>query len=270
MIQQPNKKVISFLSAAGNIGTTSTAFSIAQSLSKQTDARIGVLCLNPWDDSTDYIESPSAFLDSIKSRLAGKMLGDDAELIERFTEISPNSLYILAGNRNRRLERQYSTEEIDYLIDRAKDIFDLVLIDAGSHMDNPLSAQAVYVSDTHYVVINQQPKVLKRFRQQHDDILYPLSIEKNNMHFLLNMYQEKNYKLTDKQIAKELDIDSIFPLPLVEDAIVSELENKVLYSYNNAKYQASIDTVAKQIAETAHINLKETVGGKKGFLAFRK
>lgn len=269
MMQQPKSRIVTFFSAAGNTGTTNTVFSVAQSLVKHSDMRIGVLCLNGWDDSADYIETPSAYLDTLKSRLAGRKLNDDAELLERFTEIQSERLYILAGNRNRRMERLYTPEEVEYLIERAESIFDVVLIDAGSHLDNALSAQAIYATNHHYALLSQQPKVLKRFKQLYDDILHPLSIEKRNLNIVLNMYQEKSYLLNDKQIAKELEVDVINTIPRTDDGIISELESRILYSYPNPKYQASIDWVVKQIGKDLNIVLKDVDVVKKSFFTFR-
>lgn len=265
--QKLNNRVCTFFSSTGNIGTTNTVYSVAMSLAKQTNARIGVLALNGWDDSSDFLVDPPAYLDSLKSRIAGKMFADDSELLERFSEILPNSLYVLAGNKNRRLERAFTVEDIQYLIERSQDIFDVVLIDAGSNLDNAMSAQSIYESGHLYAVISQQPKVLKRFRQMHEDILNPLSIYKENIHFLINKYQEKSYLLTDKKIAKELDINDLNVIPFTEDGIISEYENKFLYSYTNQKYQSSIDQIAKGVALDMALAIKELAPVKKGFFS---
>lgn len=259
-----NKQVFTFFSSSGNTGTTNTVFSVAQSLSKQIDARIGVLSLNGWDDSSDYFIDPPAYLNTLKPRLAGRMLGDDTELLGRFKEIEQNKLYILAGNQNRRLERIFTTEEIEYLIERSQQIFDVVLIDAGCHLDNAMSVQAVYSAGTHFAVLTQQPKVLKRFNQIHDDILQPLFLNKEEMMFIVNQYQEKTFLLTDKQIAKELDVPEVFSIPLAESGMISELENRILYSYNQPKYQLTIDKIAKFIGEEAGARFKEVPPVRKG------
>lgn len=260
-----NNRVCTFFSSSGNTGTTNTVFSVALSLSKQVNARIGVLCLNGWDDSTDYFVDPPAYLDTLKPRLAGKMLGDDEELLGRFKEIENQKLYILAGNRNRRLDRIFTTEEIEYLIERSQQIFDIVLIDAGSHLDNAMSVQAVYSANMHFALLTQQPKVLKRFQQIYEDILMPLSFTKEQLMFIVNQYQDKTFLLTEKQIAKELDVPDVYSIPLAENGMVSELENRILYSYNQQKYQLGIDKIAQHIGKEFGLRFNELEPTKKGF-----
>lgn len=260
-----NNRICTFFSSSGNTGTTNTVFSVASALSQKVEARVGVLCLNGWDDSTDYFTDPPTYLDKLKPRLAGKMLTDDEEFLGRFKEIEPERLYILAGNQNRRLERIFTAEEIEYLIERSQDLFDVVLIDAGCHLDNAMSAQAVYSANSHYMLLTQQPKVLKRFHQLFENIFEPLAIEKTHLRFILNQYQDKSYLLTQKQITKELDVPEVITIPLAENGMISELENRFLYSYQQPKYQLSIDRIAEEIGKDFALPFKELEPTKKGF-----
>lgn len=270
MNPQMNNRVATFFSAGGNVGNTNTVYSVALALSKLSDVKVGVLSLNAWDDGSDYLPAAKDFLDTLKPRLAGKKLEDNEDFIGRFVTIKPNSLYILAGNRNSRLVRDFSIEEVAYLIDRSKEVFDVVLIDAGGHLDNALSAQAVFSAEHCFALITQQPKVLKRYRQMDEDILTPLLLEKKNIRYLLNKYQDKSYLLDAKQVAKELEINDIHTIPFTEDGIISELENRFLYSYTNPKYQQSIEQLAKDIGKDMAITMKEVAPVKKGIFSFGK
>ena len=270
MNPQMNNRVATFFSAGGNVGLTNTVYSVGLALSKLSNAKVGVLSLNAWDDGSDYLIEAKDFLDTLKPRLAGKKLVDNEDFISRFVEIEANSLYVLAGNRNSRLVRNFTEEEAMYLIDRSQEVFDVVLIDAGGHLDNALSAQAVYSAQYKYSLITQQPKVLKRYRQMEEDVLTPLLIEKKNIRFLLNKYQEKSYLLDAKKVAKELDLHDIHTIPFTEDGIISELENRFLYSYPNPKYQPSIEQLAKDIGKDMAVSMKELAPVKKGLFSFGK
>lgn len=263
-----NNRVIAIFSTVGNTGTTNTAFSIALALSKKSKAKIGVLSLNGWDDSSDFYTGQGSFLDDLKPKLAGKRLGDEREMLERFKEVEKDRLYILGGNRNRRLERDFKKEEIEYLIDRTSEIFDVVLIDAGCHLDNAMSAQSIFSAGHHIVVLTQQPKALKKFKQVYEDILQPLSIYKQKMQFLVNQYQEKTYLLTEKQIAKELDVAMVTAVPFSSNGMLSELDNKILYSYTDPKYQQSLDLVAENIGQKLSLVMEDIAAPKKGLGKF--
>lgn len=270
MNPKTNNRIATFFSAGGNVGVTNTVYSVALALSKLSDAKIGVLSLNAWDDGTDYLPEAKDFLDSLKPRLAGKQLDNNEEFLKRFVKVEENNLYILPGNRNGRLVRNFKVEEVSYLIDRSQQVFDVVLIDAGGHLDNALSAQAIYEAGHRYAILTQQPKVLKRFNQLEEDILTPLSIEKKHIRFILNKYQEKSYLLDSKKIAKEKDLQDVHTIPYTEDGIISELENRFLYTYPNQKYQASIEQLAKDIGKDMAFPLKEVTPVKKGFFRINK
>ena len=270
MNPQTNNRLATFFSAGGNVGVTNTVYSVALALSKLSEVKIGVLSLNAWDDGSDYLPEAKDFLDTLKPRLAGKQLDDNDDFLNRFVNVEGNDLYILPGNRNARLVRSFKVEEVSYLIDRSLQVFDVVLIDAGGHIDNALSAQAVYEAGHRYAILTQQPKVLKRFNQLEEDILTPLSIEKRHIRFILNKYQEKAHLLDSKKIAKEKELQDVHTIPYTEEGIISELENRFLYTYTNQKYQASIEQLAKDLGKDMALSLKEIAPVKKGLFRLSK
>ncbi|AQQ55351.1 P-loop NTPase family protein [Planococcus lenghuensis] len=259
-----NNTVVTFFSSNGNTGLTNTVFSVGQAIAKRTHAKVGVLCLSGLDDSTDYFTDPPAYLDTLKPRLAGKMLGDDADFLSRFKEVEDGQLFILAGNSSRRLDRVYTVSEIGYLIERAKEVFDIVLIDAGSQLDNAQSVQAIYAADFRYAVLTQQPKSIKRYLQLQGDILSALSIKREHVTFILNQYQEKATLMSEKQIAKEVDVPEMFTLPYTDHGVISEIENRILYAYQQPKYQDAVNQLADSIARSVALVFKDMESGKRG------
>lgn len=262
-------KVLTFFSPIGNIGLTATVHTIADTLSVRTESRIAVLNLNAWDDGTDYIEEPDFTLDQIKSRLSGKMLQNDEDFLSKFTQIRDN-LLILSGNRDTKLERLYSVEEVKYLIERSKDLFDLVLIDAGSHVDNALSAEALEQADDIFILLNQQAKSSKRFGQLYNDILAEYPIYKKDLHLIINEYQSRTYLDTDDKISKEVDVPLFATIPYVENAKLCEIENKWSLLFDDKDYAKTINGIAEQIAAESNLAMIESPNQKKrGLFGFK-
>lgn len=251
--------VITFISSASNTGTTSTTLSVAYTLAQHTELKIGVLSLNAWDDSTDFISDPPVYLNEIKSRLAGQSLEDDEDFLSKFYKVvKTDNLYVLAGNRDRLMERLFYENEADYLIKRSKDVFDIVLIDAGCHFDNALSAQSLLRADKRYLILTQQPKVIKRFLQLDETIFQGLNIKKNDFGLIVNFYKDEPYLQTKKGIAKILDLNLVEVIQETPNGWLSEVENKILCTYDDGQYQKSILTIAKDIAHSMGIEFTES------------
>lgn len=259
-------KAITFFSSIGNIGLTTSVLAIADTLSKHTSAKIAVLNLNAWDDGTDYISEPEFTLDQIKSRLTGKMFHNEDDFLSKFKSVREN-LYILSGNRDRRLERLYSIEEINYLIDRSKEVFDLVLIDAGCHLDNALTAGAIDYSDELFLLLNQQVKSSKRFGQLYDDILIEYPILKKDLNLIMSNYQSRTYLPSDDEISKQVDVPLFATIPYVENAFLCEIENKWSLLFDDKEYSKILYKISEQIAEKSSLLMLEgTTKKKRGFL----
>lgn len=247
--------VITFFSSVSNIGTTSTCLSVAKALSKHTKAKIGVLLLNAWDKGTYQLDYQGEYLDTIKSKIENQVIGSKEEFLSLFHMVEQDSLYILGGNRYTKLERLYDVESIHYLIQLAKQHFDLVLIDAGSHFDNALMVQALYESDMRFFVVNQQPKVIERFNSIFDEILYPLGYKRSDFLSIINQYVDKPQFPKPKMIGEELNMINITILPQIEDALFTELERKTLYEFSDEVYNTAIYAIVRSITTNASIEL---------------
>lgn len=254
--------VFTFFSSIGNIGLTTTVLSLADTLSRKTENTIAVLSLNAWDDGTDFIAEPSFTLDQIKSRLTGKMFHSADDFKSKFTPIR-NNFFILSGNRDRRSERLYSADEIEYLIIRASETFDVVLIDAGSHLDNAMSAVSVDKSNQLYVVLNQQDKAAKQFEQLYESILIEYPIPKNAINLIMNAYQNRTYLPNAEKISKELQLELLVTLPHVENGWLCEIEQKWSNLTEDKAFAKQIEQLANHFVELAHLQFVEGAEEKK-------
>lgn len=247
--------VISFFSSVSNVGTTSISLSVANALNKMTNAKIGVLLLNAWDDGGDFFNNKGQYLDEIKSRLTAKLFENDEEFLSNFHEVKKDSFYILAGNRNIKMERLYTIEEIYYLIETAKRVFDIVLIDSGSHFDNANMLQSLRESDIRFLILNQQVKSRRKFNQMYQEVLYPVGYHHEDFMLIINEFESKTHYPTTKEIHAEVNVPMITTVPKSKYGINSELEQKALYNYDDIPFQESINLVARTIASYTNVEL---------------
>ncbi|WP_170112451.1 hypothetical protein, partial [Heyndrickxia sporothermodurans] len=252
--KEKNSNVFTFFSSIGNVGTTSTCLSVGQILQKHTNAKIGVLLLNAWDDGTDQIDYKGSYLDDIKSKLSGQLIQSESEFLSCFHMMEKDSLYILGGNRNTRMERLFTKEEIHYLIQKSKEIFDIVLIDCGCHFDNAVMVQSLMESDLRFLVVNQQSKAIKKFNYIYNDVLYPLGYKHSDFLMVINQYQDEVYLPSSKEINKEINVPMITAIERNQYGILSEQEQKILISYNDELYRESIIIIAKSISSKVNID----------------
>lgn len=250
-------KVITFFAPISNIGTTSTVLSVAKALQEQTTAKIGVLLLNAWDQGTYQMEYNGRYLDEIKGRLANKAITNKDEFYSLFHMISKEQLYVLGGNRYSKLERLFTVNEINYLIELSKKYFDIVLIDSGNHFDNANMVQALYEADMKFVIVNQQQKSLIRFNQIYDEILYPLGYKKEDFLLIINRYIDTPQYLNAKGISQFINVPILSTIFEMKNSFVSETEGKILYEYIDPLYKEGILTITKPIINYASLPLKQ-------------
>lgn len=251
------KRVFTFFSSSANVGTTSTVYSVAQALSDYTDAKIGLLMLNAWDSGIDFMQYDGSYLDELKPNLFSKVYESDENFLSAFAELEKDSLYVLAGNRNPKLERLFTKKEIQYVIERAKKLFDIVLIDAGSHFDNANMVQALYSSDYRYVVINQQEKTKRKWKETFDQILNPIGFKHEDFMFIVNQYKGNSAFTKTKEFHQEFNIPVLVTINDSRNGWLAEFEKKPLYDFEETSYLAAIDVIAKTIAMHSQQEFKE-------------
>ncbi|MCM3032961.1 MULTISPECIES: hypothetical protein [Bacilli] len=262
-----NSNVVSFFSVVPNIGTTSTTLSVAKAIASKTQAKVGVLVLNAWDDGTDQLEYKGNYLDDIKSKLQNHMFSKNSkgeqEFLTNFHMEIKERLYILGGNRNTRMQRLYTKDEIYYLIELSKEAFDIVLIDAGSHFDNAGMVQSLKESDMKFLIVNQQRKCLKKFQEVNEDILYPLGFKKSDFLMIVNQYREQMLLPTSKDIFHEINVPLITTIEELKNGLTAEVNQKTLYEFNDISYNESIDSLLRTISANCSIEIIESTEKKR-------
>jgi hypothetical protein len=268
-LKEKNSNAFTFFSTIGNIGTTSTCLSVGKALGQCTNAKVGVLLLNAWDDGTDQImDYKGSYLDEIKNKLNGQLINSDNELLSLFHMMEKDRLYVIGGNRSTRMERLFTKEEIHYLIQKAKRVFDIVLIDSGSHFDNSIMVQALTESHLKFLVINQQAKAIKKFNLIYNDVLYPLGYKSSDFLMVINQFEDESHLPSSKNINKDIDVPMLTIIEKTKYGLLSEQEQKSLFEYTDSLYQESINIIAKSISADMNIEFVQYEKKKKSLFGW--
>lgn len=236
-------RVVAFFGTHPQVGVTSTIMSIASRMGMFTGAKIAVLGLNPWNPGDYYFQYNGIYLDELSTQLANRVL-TTTQLLNSMG--SYNCFQYLAGNRSIKKQFKYYVEEVSFLIDLAKEVFDLVLIDAGAHFDNAMSLQALANSDVKFLITNQQGWGQRFWTYSYEQIIEPLGYKKSDFLLILNKYQESAQLLSGKQIAQ------VYGLPLIRNitdlghlGILAEHDKFILSECNDPNYDKDITALAQ-------------------------
>lgn len=263
--EKQKNNVFSFFSSVSNVGSTSTAFSTSFSVSENTDAKVGLLILNAWDSGADYIDYKGTYLDEVKDSILSSRYDDDKYFEKIFHEVKKDSLYVLLGNRNTKLERLYTKEEIERIIKRSEDIFDIVIIDAGCHYDNANIIQALYSSNYHFLVLNQQEKLRRKWEEVYRNILSPLGFQREQFLLVLNRFHDNPSMPSVKDLKQSYQMPVITIIEESPNGYLAEFSKKSLYQFDDMKYRESINVIGRTIAASAGFEFSDGNRKKKLF-----
>ena len=269
------RRVASFFGTHSGAGVSTTLMNVADLLAKRIEGKVLVLSLNPWDASDYFIDYQGRYLNELKIDLKTKSLTDEKFLSS--LQHYPDSFYHLAGNRDIKLQRYFKIDEIEYLLDRARDLFDVVLIDGGPHFDNACYAQAYRGSDLRFLITTQEPKgYMGYWPHIFEQLLQPLGALSNDFLLVLNRYVPENSLATEKDVTENLNIPLLATIPDEGSLGSSAITQKKLLHENGASKEYADTLLSINRAIINQYQLKEKPGfeisqSTKGFFSrFRK
>ncbi len=142
--------------ADSKVGTTITALALAESLADQSEGTVAVLNLSGHVSFTYVDFNDSKGLDSIRSKVFNKILSQDELKEAMVTSKEFKNLYILPPGRTMIDFKYYRTDHIEYLINMASAMFDVVIVDAGWYPHNNLYFGALNSTPNRYLVTTQE------------------------------------------------------------------------------------------------------------------
>lgn len=264
------RRIVGFFGTHSGAGTSTTLLNIADLLAENIVGKVLVLSLNPWDASDYFLEYDGQYLNDLKSSLRSKTLSNERFLnsIHHYE----NSFYHLAGNRDIKMQRAYQNEEIEYLLEIARDLFDVVLIDAGPHFDNACYAQTLKGSDLRFLITTQEPKgYISNFPLVYEQLIEPLGSTKNDFLLLINRFVPHNALATEKDIVERLNMSHITTIPEETHLGSSAIVQKKLLSKNGVtkEYAESLMPIVRAIISQYNLKQVEKIDNdqKNGFFS---
>lgn len=253
---QSKNRVISFFGTHSGAGVSTTILNVADILAKKVNEKVLVLSLNLWDPADYFLPYEGKYLSDLKIDLKTNGLTEE-KLLQSVMKY--DSFYHLAGNRDIKLQRFYKTEEIERLINLCKGLFDVVLIDGGTHFDNAAFAQAYKQSDLKFLVTTQEPKGYRGYWPHiFHQLIEPIGGKTDEFLLILNQYLADISLVSEKNLKEELDISLLATIPSESiNGHMAITQKKLLHTLSiNKEYRVALDTIANSIISRANLSLK--------------
>ncbi|HEX2925674.1 MAG TPA: hypothetical protein VHP38_05380 [Ruminiclostridium sp.] len=215
--------------------------------------------------SYSYIEnSEGKGMDSIRSKVFNKILSQDElrEAMHRSRELK--NLYILPPCKTLIDFKYYKTDQIEYIISMALNMFDVVIVDAGWYPHNELYFGALNSTPNRYMVTTQQQSSLENHRIIKQQVLdeYGITVRKsndakketpNNILLIVNKHSDE----LSSNIVKEYDMVFAVSLPDVPNATCqTDMQNKSLRALSR-HYDRQLDKLTNLVALQIEYKLQQ-------------
>jgi hypothetical protein len=256
--------VVVLFGADSKVGTTLTALSIAENIADQSDGNVAFLNMSG-HLSYSYIEnSEGKGMDSIRSKVFNKILSQDELREATIQSRELKNLYSLPPCKTLIDFKYYKTDQIEYVINMAADMFDVVIVDAGWYPHNELYFGALNSTPNRYMVTTQQQSSLENHRIIKQQALdeYGITVRKsndsqkdtpNNILLIVNKHSDE----FGSNIVKEYDMVFAVSLPNVPNATYqTDMQNKSLRGLNR-NYDRQLDKLTNLIALQIEYKLQQ-------------
>jgi len=240
------KKVAVFIGADDKVGVTMTAQSTAECIAKNSELKVGFLCLSHKRNNT-YMTNVNS-VDVLKGKLTNDLLTKNDILDACYKK---DNLYMLSGIHNYLEMRKYSIKNIERLLNLALEAFDIVIVDAGSSLDNPLTVGALKFTNNVLFVTTQQESAKTSF-ENNSSIYDNLLLNRHNFMLIVNKYTDNSIFNSIRQITEYTKMQLAGTIDYIGsnvEAWMPELEKKTFYNYELKDYEQQINIIAKIISK---------------------
>lgn len=269
-----SKRIVSFFGTHSGAGVSTTVLNLARSLSRKVEEKVLVLSLNSWDPSDYFYHYNGHYLNDLKVDLKTENL-TPARLSEAV--VLNQNFYHLAGNRDIKMQRFYQPAEIEHLIKVAQQLFDIILIDAGTHFDTAPTVQTYLSSNLRFLVTNQEEKGYRGyFPYVFQQLIEPSGGKSNDFMLIVNRFQPANTMISEKVLEEELNMTKAATLPDMGDlGTMAAFQKKLLYDISGESiYTKNLDMLSNLIISecklTEKVIVQEEKKQKRGILSIFK
>jgi len=242
-------KVFSFFGADSKVGTTMVAQSVCENFVGHSD-RVILITLDGSSGDDFMSMDTTTGLDEIKTKLQTRILSSK-ELGELCIK-NASGFYSLPGIKNIMLKHHYHPEQVSYLIELLEELFEIVIIDAGSNIELGMTIASLNKTPNRFLVVTQQQIVKKRYMKLYNQILEKLSIDQ----FMIIVNKTVNDPVLTYPVALANEYGGILisELPFLEYGWQCEYEKRTLLSFNIDAYSEGIAKISKVIS--IHLGMK--------------
>ena len=256
---KPNKKAktICFYSNKGGCGKTSTAVNVAYEIASQTDEKVCLLDLSfSFGDIATYLDVNSKYsISTITKNIENSTDDLVYTLCEKYQD---TSLYVLTFTDDSGLNVKYnSPDTISKLINLLKNIFDYIIIDTQSVVDEV--SVSIFNSCDLIMLIGLLNMVSIRNCQKCSELFENLGINKSRTKLIINRYIE-NSEVTQENVKEAVGMDIFHKIPnnyltLIDAANLGHPVAEINPHSNIAK---SYQNLASEITKIDYTNLEES------------
>ncbi|WP_189000847.1 hypothetical protein [Paenibacillus nasutitermitis] len=221
--------LVTFMGTTPNIGTSIAALAAACRIAQDTNAKVGYLCLNLKSAKSHRylgVDNPLETLDSLRPELRSLSLHPEKLLLATHSVIE--GLHVLFGNVLRDQAEFFTSEEVDHLLDVARQTFDIVIADVGAYWDNAATLCALRGASLRLVVTTG---ALSHFQEDGQRWLKQLSplfgIPGDQYEAIIIQTTWRNGGFHVKEICNELGVPLLGELKLSEP-MLSQLDSGTL------------------------------------------
>jgi hypothetical protein len=262
------KNIGLFLGADSKVGTTITTQAIAETIARNSKQTIGLLFLNG-DYSTDYVTdnkgSAVLGLDLIKQKVMSKILSANELKDACISNDTLNNLFILPGVFSIRDIRFYHQDHIEYLIQVASQLFDAVIIDAGSIAYSGMAIGALNTTKNRYLITTQQETARSNYETTCKQVFSEIDIDPNDFFLIANKHVNHPELYTAAQLANTYNANLLSTITMVDNGLQAEKDHKTLINYDNQEYILQIGELSRLISRQLGVSYEIPVE-KKGLL----
>jgi MinD-like ATPase involved in chromosome partitioning or flagellar assembly len=251
-----SKRIASFFGTHSGAGVSTTVLNLARSLSQKIEEKVLVLSLNSWDPADYLYHYNGQYLNDLKVDLSTNNL-TPARLSEAVAYYK--SFYHLAGNRDIKMQRFYQPSEIEHLIKVAQQVFDVILIDAGTHFDTAPTVQSYLSSNLRFLVTNQEEKGYRGyFPHVFQQLIEPSGGKSEDFMLVINKFQPTNTLINEKALEEELNMTRVATLPDMGDlGSMAAYQKKLLYDLSDSLYTKNLDLLSNLIISDCKLTEKK-------------
>jgi MinD-like ATPase involved in chromosome partitioning or flagellar assembly len=253
------QNVIVFLGADHKVGTSMICRMIGESLSKNKDTKILMLCF----DGTvgmDYTHANSAIkgMDDYKAKMTNNILSSkDFMNICREDE----SLYFMKGCESMIKSKYYFPNDIYNFLNILSTLFDILLVDVGSSIELGMAIGGLKAGGKVVLVTDQKEKSFKRYGAMKNEILCKLNIPIDHM-IVNKIFRSREFQ--DPEIlAVNYQCDLLGQIEYSEQGLYAELEKSSLLNFKDSQINESIEGIRKKIEDYLGIERQTDKTNKK-------